>query len=174
MADDRPRLTLIAALARGRAIGRDNTLPWHLPEDLAHFRRTTQGAPVLMGRKTWDSLPARFRPLPGRRNLVLSRQATLQCPGAEVVSSVDQALALCAGVPQVFVIGGAELYAQALPLADTLVLTELDLAVPDADAFFPAWDTQAFTEAARESHRAAAPNDFGFAFVTYQRTPARN
>ena len=123
MADDRPRLTLIAALARGRAIGRDNTLPWHLPEDLAHFRRTTQGAPVLMGRKTWDSLPARFRPLPGRRNLVL---------------------------------------------------TELDLAVPDADAFFPAWDAQAFTEAARESHRAAAPNDFGFAFVTYQRTPARN
>src|SRR5574343_594356 len=152
MADDRPRLTLIAALARGRAIGRANQLPWHLPEDLAHFRRTAQGAPVLMGRKTWDSLPARFRPLPGRRNLVLSRQAALHCPGAEVVSSVAQALALAA----------------------TLVLTELDLAVPDADAFFPAWDAQAFAEVARDPHRAAAPNDFGFAFVTYQRTPARN
>lgn len=169
MSDARPDLVLIAALARGRAIGRANQLPWHLPEDLAHFRRSTQGAPVLMGRRTWESLPARFRPLPGRRNLVLSRQPQLDCPGAEVVPNVPQALQHCAGVPRVFIIGGAELYAQALPLADELLLTELALDVPDADAFFPAWDANAFTEVARDMHHAAPPNAFDFAFVTYRR-----
>ncbi|MBQ0961214.1 dihydrofolate reductase [Ideonella sp. 4Y11] len=171
MSDTRPDLVLIAALARGRAIGRANQLPWHLPEDLAHFRRSTQGAPVLMGRRTWESLPERFRPLPGRRNLVLSRQAGLACPGAEVVGSVPEALARCAGVPRVFVIGGAELYVQALPLADELLLTELALDVPDADAFFPDWPAAEFAEVARQTIRPAPPNEFDVAFVTYRRRP---
>ena len=174
MSEQRPELVLIAALARGRAIGRANQLPWHLPEDLAHFRRTTQGAPVLMGRRTWESLPPRFRPLPGRRNVVLSRRSGLECPGAEVAPDMAEALRRCAGAPRVFVIGGAELYAQALPLADTLVLTELALDVPDADAFFPAWPAADFTEVARETLHAAAPNDFDLAFVTYRRTTPRN
>ena len=170
----RPTLVLIAALARGRAIGRGNALPWHLPEDLAHFRRSTQGAPVLMGRRTWASLPERFRPLPGRRNVVLSRQAGLQCPGAEVVASVPEALALLAGSPRVFVIGGAELYAQALPLADELLLTEVPLDIDGADAFFPDWQGLGFAEVARQTQHAAAPNDFDLHFVTYQRAAHRN
>jgi dihydrofolate reductase len=169
MTASRPHLTLIAAMARGRAIGIDNRLPWHLPEDLAHFRRQTTGCPVIMGRKTWDSLPPRFRPLPGRRNLVLTRQAGWQAPGAEVAGSVEEALARLADAPQVFVIGGEQVYRAALPLADELVLTELALDVPAADAWFPDFSGQGFVEAARETIRPAAPNDFDVAFVTYRR-----
>jgi dihydrofolate reductase len=167
------QLVLIAAVARNGAIGRGGQLPWHLPEDLAHFRRQTQGCPVIMGRKTWDSLPPRFRPLPGRRNLVLTRQTGLALPGAEAVTGLDDALARVSDAPTVFVIGGAQLYAEALPYADRLVLTEVD-ADAEGDAFFPAWERQDFTERQRERHRAAAPNDFTFAFVTYQRKPPRS
>jgi dihydrofolate reductase len=153
----RPTLALIAAVARNGAIGRDGGLLWQEPADQRHFRATTLGCPVIMGRKTWDSLPARFRPLPGRRNLVVSRNPALQCPGAEVVASLPAALALLADAgsgadtdagadaPKVFVIGGGELYAQALPLADELVLTEIDADLP-GDTFFPTWDRSAFVE----------------------------
>lgn len=164
------KLILIAAVARNGVIGHDNQLLWHLPEDLAHFKRTTLGAPVIMGRKTWDSLPARFRPLPGRRNVVLTRQPGWQAPGAEVAHSLDSALAGLQDVPKVFVIGGAELYAAALPQADALVLTEIDRDF-DGDACFPAWDRSAFIEQSRQHGRSAAPDALPHAFVTYQRTP---
>jgi dihydrofolate reductase len=162
----RPAISLIAAVARNGALGRDNALLWHDPRDLARFRRLTMGAPVLMGRRTWESLPARFRPLPGRRNIVLSRQPGLRLPGAEVHASLAAALGALAGTPRVWVIGGAQLYAQALPLADELALTEVDADL-DGDTFFPAWDRGAFDELARERQ----PGDGGpdFAFVSYRR-----
>lgn len=168
MAATTPRLTLVAAVAHGGVVGANGTMPWHLPEDLAHFRRLTQGHPVLMGRRTWDSLPARFRPLPGRRNLVLTRNAAWQDAGAEAVPSVAAALATVAGAAELFVIGGASVWAAALPLAQRLVLTELDLRV-GGDTHFPTWDRTAFCRTAYEEHRAAAPNDFAFAYATYER-----
>lgn len=164
----RPLVTLIAGVARNGVIGRDNQLLWRLPEDLAFFRRQTQGHPVLMGRRTWDSLPPRFRPLPGRRNLVLTRQPGFQAEGAEVLSDLAQVWPLLAGMPQLFVIGGEQVYRETLPLADRLLLTEVDQDF-EGDAHFPTWPREEFTEVAREWHQAAAPNDFRFAFVTYER-----
>jgi len=128
-------LGLIWAQAHGGVIGIDNALPWHLPEDSAHFRRTTLGTPVIMGRATWQSLPERFRPLPGRENIVVSRTLA-SLDGATVVGSVEDALTLVAG-RDAWVIGGAQVYTHALPHADHAVVTEIDLAVP-GDAFAPA------------------------------------
>lgn len=128
-------VVLVAALGRRREIGAGNALLWHLPEDLAHFKAITLGKPVLMGHKTWESLPPRFRPLPGRRNLVLTRGAAIE--GAETVRSLDEAIERCAGEAALCVIGGAEVYAQALPLAKRLELTEVDAEFPLADCFFP-------------------------------------
>ncbi|HEU4460286.1 MAG TPA: dihydrofolate reductase [Methylibium sp.] len=159
-------LALIAAVARNGAIGRDNALLWRLPADLQHFKRTTMGAPVVMGRKTWDSLPAAFRPLPGRRNLVVTRNPGWHAPGAEPRPSLDAALDALHGEARVFVIGGGELYAQALPRADRLVLTEID-ADFDADAFFPSWDRAAFVETSRTSQRSDA--GWRYDWVEYRR-----
>jgi len=159
---NRPSLSLIAAVARNGAIGKDNTLLWREPEDQKHFRRVTMGCPVIMGRKTWDSLPARFRPLPGRRNVVVTRDAAWRAEGAEAVASIDAALALLAGTDKAFVIGGAEIYALAMPLADELVLTEIDADL-EGETFFPNWDRTRFTCAAREPRE-------GYSFVTYKRT----
>lgn len=164
-------LTIIAAVARNGCIGRGNGLPFRLPEDQQHFRRITIGCPVIMGRKTWDSLPARFRPLPGRRNIVVTRNPGWSAAGADAAHSLQAALALVGDEPKAFVIGGAELYGQALPLADELVLTEIDRDF-DGDAFFPAWDAAHFEPVSREAHRAAPPNDFGYAFATYRRSAA--
>lgn len=156
-------LSLIAAVARNGAIGRDNTLLWHLPADLQHFKRSTLGCPVIMGRKTFDSIG---RPLPGRRNVVVTRNTTWQHAGVDTAASLEAALRLSADAPRVFVIGGGEIYAQALPLADELVLTEID-ADFDADTHFPPWPRDEFIETSRETHRSAAGWDFHF--VTYQR-----
>ena len=164
----RPVLTLIAAVARNGVIGHANQLLWKLPEDMAHFRSSTAGCPVVMGRKTWDSLPPRFRPLPGRRNIVVTRNPDWQAPGAEVAASPAAALALAGAVERVFVIGGADLYAAALPLADELLLTELD-ADFDGDTRFPAWDRSTFAEVERQTQHAAPPNDFDISFVRYRR-----
>jgi dihydrofolate reductase len=136
-------LVLIAAVANNGVIGRGNDLVFRDPADQRHFRAATMGHPVVMGRRTWDSLPDRFRPLPGRRNVVLSRDAGFVAAGAEVCPSLDAALALLADVPRVFVIGGGEVYAQALPHADELMLTEVDAAL-DGDRHFPAWERDGF------------------------------
>jgi dihydrofolate reductase len=160
-------VVLVAAVAHGGVIGRDGTVPWHLPEDMAFFRELTTGHPVVMGRRTWDSLPDRFRPLPGRRNIVVTRNPSWEAEGAERAGSLEQALRL-AGFPEelVFVIGGAEIYRAALPHADELVLTEVELDVA-GDTLFPAWPNGDFAEAAREPH--VARDGTRFAFVTYRR-----
>lgn len=163
----RPGLVLVAAVDRQRAIGRGGDLLWNEREDQAHFRRVTMGCPVVMGRRTWDSLPERFRPLPGRRNIVVTRQAQWQATGAERAASLDAALALVADAPRVCVIGGGELYALALPHADVLELTEIDRAFDGADTFFPAFDAAGFQESAREERHAA--DGTRFSFVTYRR-----
>ncbi len=160
------KITLVAAVAKDGAIGRDNALLWHLPEDMARFKAVTAGKPVVMGRKTWDSIPAKFRPLPGRRNLVVSRSVS-ELPGAEVFASLDAALAACSEAPETCVIGGGEIYALALPLANKLALTEVDVVFPDADRHFPAWPREQFTEAGRETRSSA--NGMRFDFVDYLR-----
>lgn len=163
------RIVLVAAVARNGVIGSGNALVWHLPEDQKHFRRLTMGAPVVMGRKTWNSLPERFRPLPGRRNIVLTRSPGWSAPGAETAASLDDALQLAGEVPQVFVIGGAQVYADAIDRADALVLTEIHRDFVGDTCFPPLPAT--FVESARDTHRALPPNDFDYAFVTYQRRP---
>lgn len=160
-----PAVHLIYARARNGVIGRDNQIPWHLPEDMAHFRQTTQGCPVIMGRKTWDSLPPRFRPLPGRSNIVITRQPGWQAEGALVAHSLPLALALCRQAPVAWVMGGAEIYALALPLAAQVNVTEIDLDV-QGDAFAPPLDNT-WQAVAREAHTSA--NGTPFAFVTYRR-----
>jgi dihydrofolate reductase len=154
-------LNLIYACADNGVIGRDNALPWHLPEDLAHFRQLTLGCPVLMGRKTWDSLPPRFRPLPGRLNLVLTRQPDWQAPGAIRVASLDEAMAHCRAGQDLWVIGGAEIYALALPRAQRLEITEVHLQA-EGDAMAPAFDPRAWPEVARSRHTAASGTDYSF------------
>lgn len=162
------RITLIAAVARNRAIGAGNALPWRLPEDLKRFKSLTLGHPIIMGRKTWQSLG---RPLPGRTNIVVSRSAGLEAPGGSVAGSLEASLSMAAnaGADEAFIIGGAEIYAQALPFADCLQLTEIDRDFA-GDAFFPAFDPAHWRETARESHHAhQAEADFDYAFVTYER-----
>ena len=156
-------LHLIFARAANGVIGHNNALPWHLPEDLAHFKRTTLGCPVIMGRKTWDSLPPKFRPLPGRLNVVVTRQTDWQDPGAVCAHSLPEAMALCPTDAQAWVMGGAEVYAQALPLASSAVVTEID-ADYEGDAFAPVFGPE-WHEVSREPHVAA--DGLRFSFVTY-------
>lgn len=156
-------IALIAAMAANRVIGRDNQLPWHLPEDLQHFKRLTLGHHLIMGRKTFDSIG---RPLPGRTTIIVTRQLDYVPPaGCLVAHSLENALALCAELPQVFVVGGAEVYRQALPLAHTLYLTEVDVVV-EGDAFFPEFTTADWQETAREAHQNST---ISYAFLTYSR-----
>jgi dihydrofolate reductase len=155
-------LNLIFARARNGVIGKDNTLPWHLPEDLAHFKQTTLGQPVVMGRKTWESLPPKFRPLPGRTNIVVTRQTNWLAEGAVVAHSIEEAVQQCPTDSQIWVIGGAEVYAQAMPLAECAVVTEID-ADFEGDAFAPSFD-DSWQETARTTHVAA--NGLTYSFVT--------
>ena len=156
-------LTLIVATDSAGGIGIRNTLPWKLPQDLAHFKRMTTGHPILMGRKTFESIG---RPLPNRRNIVITRNAAWRHEGVDVVTSLDAALKLT-DAEEVFVIGGAEIYALALPQADRLIMTEIAQRF-DCDTFFPPIDSTHWTESARDLHHDDA-NGFDFAFVTYQR-----
>jgi dihydrofolate reductase len=160
----RPRLNLIVAWSRARVIGRDGRLPWHLPEDLQHFKRITLGHPIVMGRRTWESIG---RPLPGRRSIVVSRDPQWQAPGAERAPGLAQAVAMCAGAAEVFVIGGAALFAEALPQAQRLFLTEID-ADFEGDTFFPPADLSAWRESAREHLAPAGGRPFGVDFVTLE------
>ena len=160
------RVSLVAAVARGGVIGRDGGLPWRLPEDMAHFRELTTGHAVVMGRRTWESLPDRFRPLPDRRNVVVTRNPSWREDGVERAGSLEDALALLAAEKRVFVIGGGAIFAEALPHADELDLTEIDLDV-DGDTCFPDWDRDAFEQVSREERLAA--DGTPLAFVRYAR-----
>ena len=160
-------LNLIFARARQGVIGHNNTLPWHLPEDLAHFKQTTLGQPVVMGRKTWESLPPKFRPLPGRTNIVVTRQNNWQADGAVVAHSMQEAVSLCPANTEIWVIGGAEVYAQAMPWATRAVVTEIDADFA-GDAFAPSFDAT-WQETTRSHHVAA--NGLNYSLVTLTRTP---
>ena len=160
-----PRISLIAALALNRVIGIENRLPWRLPEDLAHFKALTLGHPILMGRKTFESLG---RPLPGRRNIVITRNPDYWSPGCEVAGSIAGAIALCADAGEVFFIGGAEMYAQALPLVERLYLTEIQIEA-QGDAWFPDYDLSVFREVSREPHTGEKGDALTFDFVVYER-----
>ncbi|GAC1606504.1 MAG: dihydrofolate reductase [Ramlibacter sp.] len=160
------RLHLIFARAANGVIGKDGGLPWHLPEDLAHFKRTTSGHPVIMGRKTWDSLPAKFRPLPGRLNIVVTRQLAWRAEGAQCAAGLQQALELCPADSDAWVIGGAEIYREALAFAHTAVVTEIDQPF-EGDARAPVFGPQ-WRELQRECHTAA--NGLAYSVVTYQNT----
>ena len=166
---NRPRISLVAAVARNGVIGRAGKLPWgHFPEDMAHFRALTMGAAVVMGHDTWDSLPDAVRPLPRRRNVVLSRDDRWMAEGAAVAGSMPAALELLRSEPVVYVIGGASVYELALHMADEVVLTEIDRDF-DGDVRFPIWSKWRFNEVDRQQHRAAAMNNFQFSIVTYRR-----
>jgi dihydrofolate reductase len=151
-------ITVLAAVGANLVIGRAGDMPWHLPPDLAHFKATTMGHTMVMGRKTYDSIG---RALPGRRTVVITRQQGWHAPGVEVAHSLAEALAL-AGPTEVFVVGGSEVYRQAMPFADQMMLTEIEQS-PQGDIFFPTFEPDHWHEIARERHE-------GFAFVTYQRT----
>jgi dihydrofolate reductase len=158
-----PRINLIYARAANGVIGQDGALPWHLPEDLAHFKALTVGCPVIMGRKTWDSLPPRFRPLPGRTNVVITRQAGWQETGAVPAASLDQALQLCGLAEEVWVIGGAQIFAQAEPLAKRIEVTEIALDFA-GDVFAPPLGPH-WVAVSREDR--VSSNGLKFSFVTY-------
>ena len=157
------RVYLVAAVAANGIIGANGQLPWHIPEELKHFKKLTLGHPVIMGRRTWESLKG---PLPQRENIVVTRQAGYQAPGAAVANSLEAALAMCSGEAVAFVIGGTELFKESLPVADGMVLTEIQRAY-EGDTWFPNWDRSAWRETQRESHTAAS--GVRFDFVLYER-----
>ena len=161
-------LALVFAVARNGPIGANGRLPWHLPDDLKRFRALTTGHTVVMGRKTWASLP---RALPGRQNVVVTRDHAFRAPGADVAHSLDEALDIATMPPPVFCIGGAELYASALPRASVLHLTEIDRDF-EGDVRLPPIDRTQWRETSREPGRLAGPDGFDYAFVTYVREPA--
>ena len=158
-------INMIFARAANGVIGKDGVMPWHLPEDLAHFKQLTHGCPVIMGRKTWDSLPPRFRPLPGRTNIVITRDASWQAAGAQRAGSLEQALTHAGNAPEIWVIGGAQIYAQAEALACRAEVTEIAKDF-DGDAYAPTLGPD-WMEDAREEHVAA--QGLAFSFVRYLR-----
>lgn len=159
------RLNLIYAQARNGVIGKNNQLPWHLPSDLAHFKKTTLGQPVIMGRKTWDSLPHAFRPLPGRVNIVITQDRLWQAHGAKTVHGLTEAIQACEGAPEAWVIGGAQIYALALPHAQRVVVTHIHHDF-DGDAYAPHLDTHWVETLRVPGTDPKLPHDF----VTYERT----
>lgn len=161
----RPEIALIVARAQNGAIGKENTLPWRLRDDLQQFKRLTLGCPVIMGRKTWESLG---RPLPKRRNLVISRQPAYCAEGAETFTSLEEALASCASDERVFIIGGAQVYAQALALADVLWISEVATKI-EGDAYFPHFEATRFREVSRTPFKANEHNQYDFDVVEYRR-----
>jgi len=159
------QINMIFARAENGVIGKDNTIPWHLPEDLARFKQLTQGHPVIMGRKTWDSLPPRFRPLPGRKNLVITRQKNWSADGAFAASSLDEAIALCSEAAEVWVVGGAQIYAEAKARAVRVEVTEIAQHF-EGDAYAPTLDSN-WIENARESH--VSKNGLAYSFISYSK-----
>lgn len=158
-------ISIIVAMDRNRLIGRGNALPWHLPADLAHFKAVTMGKPILMGRKTYESIG---RPLPGRHNIVITRNADFAAPGCTVVASVDAALAAAGAVPEIMLIGGAQLYAELLPRVGRLYVTRIDAAF-EGDAWFPALADGDWVETARSDHDADERNPYPYCFQVLDR-----
>jgi dihydrofolate reductase len=158
-----PQVYLVAAVAANGIIGASGKLPWHIPEELKHFKRLTLGHPIIMGRRTWESLKG---PLPQRENIVVTRTPGYDAPGAAVANSLDAALALCAGEPVAFVIGGTQLFEEALPQADGMVLTEIQRDYA-GDTWFPKWERAQWKESQREAH--TAEDGTRFDFVLYER-----
>lgn len=152
-------------MAKNRTIGIDNTLPWRCSEDLKHFKALTMGHHMIMGRKTFDSIG---KPLPGRTTVVVTRNRELQIEGCIVAHSLEEAIAACTGDEEIFIVGGAELYAQALPLTDTLYITEIQMDV-HGDAHFPEFDRSEWAEASREQRSQETPQPLEYHFVTYRR-----
>ena len=159
------QITIVVAISENNAIGKDNQLLWHLPADLKHFKNITSGHTIIMGRKTYDSIG---KPLPNRRNIVITRQIGLQLEGIEFVNSLDEALKLCIDDKEVFVIGGAEIYRQAISLCDKIELTRVHQEF-DADAFFPELDNVTWKEVWREDHLPDEKNKFAYTFSTLER-----
>jgi dihydrofolate reductase len=160
-----PRICLIAALAANRVIGKNNALPWHLPADLKRFKALTMGPPLVMGRKTYESIG---RPLPGRRNLVITRNRDYSAPGCEVVHSLDAAIAACRGAQEIFIIGGAELFRESLPRAHCLEFTEIRAEI-EGDVTFPEFSISEWHETGREIHTDEAGIPFRYDFARYER-----
>lgn len=158
-------VSLIVAMAKNRTIGINNTLPWRCPEDLKHFKALTMGHHMIMGRKTFDSIG---KPLPGRTTVVVSRNTQLKIEGCIVAHSLNEAIAACAGDDEIFVVGGAELYTQALPLANKLYLTEIQQNV-EGDAHFPLFDMHQWREVSRETRQQDTPQPLSYHFVSLQR-----
>ena len=161
------KLTLIAAIGKNRELGKNNDMIWHLPQDLKFFRKQTSGHTIVMGRKTFESLPKGA--LPNRRNVVLSSNPATLCPGAEVFPTLEAALQSCQPEEQVYIIGGASVYKQAMPLADMLCLTEIAAEAPQVDVYFPAVDFAIWHEKSRESHLVDEKHPCSYAFVDYIR-----
>ena len=165
------RLAMMVAKASNNVIGRNNKLPWYLPNDLKYFKQVTFGKPVIMGRKTWESLG---KPLPGRTNIVITRQSGFQAEGAKVVATLDEAIAMAENVAfidgqeEAVIMGGAEIYALALPRADRLYLTEVHAQV-EGDTWFPEYDATEWNEIGREDFQAEGPNPYDYSFVVYER-----
>ncbi|WP_457673799.1 type 3 dihydrofolate reductase [Thiolapillus sp.] len=162
---NKPLISIISAMARNRVIGHENRLPWHLPADLAHFKSVTMGKPMIMGRKTWESLPGL---LPGRPHIVVTRNPDYQAEGAGVAHSLEEAIQAAGPVEEVMIVGGANLYAQALPHARRMYLTFIDTDVP-GDALFPAFDAREWRQSGERSHPADDSNPFSCRFVTLER-----
>jgi dihydrofolate reductase len=159
------KLSLIAAVSRNNVIGKDNKMPWHLPADLQFFKTTTLGKPIIMGRKTWESLG---RILPGRRHIVVTRNKDYTAEGVEIIHSTDAALKQASNVDEAVIIGGAHLYEEMLPLTDRLYLTEID-AEFEGDTFFPEWNKEVWEVVSSETHPADEKNSFPYRFVVYDR-----
>jgi len=163
-----PSIAFVVAMDENRLIGRDNDLPWRLPDDMGWFRRQTMGKPCIMGRKTYDSLPDRFRPLPGRLNIVVTRNREYEAPGAVVVHSVDDALRAAGDVEEIAIIGGAELFRRLLPMADRLYLTQIHGA-SEGDVYFPQFEMDNWDEIFRQEHPADERHRFAFTWLILDR-----
>jgi dihydrofolate reductase len=160
-------INMIFARAANGVIGHNNAMPWHLPEDLVHFKKLTLGCPVIMGRKTWDSIPPKFRPLPGRTNVVITRQADWQPEGAQTAGSLQAALALCHAASDVWIIGGAQIYAQAEPLAIRIEVTDI-YKTYEGDAFAPELGAQ-WQQGQKQHHVSSTGLNFSFSTYTRQK-----
>lgn len=169
----KPRIAYVVAMDNNRLIGRDNDLPWRLPDDMVWFRERTMGKPCVLGRKTYDSLPARFRPLPGRLNIVVTRNPDYHAPGALVVQSVDEALHAAGEVDEIIIVGGSALFRQLMPVVDRIYLTQVHGAA-EGDVFFPEFNADEWQETYRQEHSSDEQHAYSFTWLVLDRLLAEN